>query len=96
MHERAGRRAALLAREGEGRLQQRGDDVVEVGVGVDDDRVLAAHLSDHALEGARAGDDLRGLLEDLQAAGAGAGEDARVDARVGDQRRARLVAAGQE
>ena len=33
----------------------RGDDVVEVGVGVDDDAVLAAHLGDDALELALAG-----------------------------------------
>jgi hypothetical protein len=37
-----------------------------------------------------------GGLQDRQARGAGAGEDDRVDARVGDQRAAGLVAAGQQ
>ena len=44
---RAGR--ALLAGVAEGRVHHGGHRLVEVGVGVDDDRVLAAHLGDHPL-----------------------------------------------
>ena len=40
---------ALLARVAERALHDRGHRDVEVGVGVDDDRVLAAHLGDDAL-----------------------------------------------
>ena len=47
-HARGGR--ALLAGVGEGAGDERGDDLVEVGVGVDDHAVLAAHLGDDALE----------------------------------------------
>ena len=58
VHERAARGAALLAREAERRVGERGDGVVEVGVGVDDHAVLAAHLGDDALEVALAGREL--------------------------------------
>ena len=48
-HARGGR--ALLAGVARTRERdERGDGLVEVGVGVDDDAVLAAHLGDHALE----------------------------------------------
>ena len=60
VHEHAARRRALLAREAERRVGQRGDGVVEVGVGVDDHAVLAAHLGHDALEVALAGGQLRG------------------------------------
>ena len=48
--EHAGRRRALLAAVGERRLDDRRDGLVEVGVGVDDHAVLAAHLGDDALD----------------------------------------------
>ena len=41
-------------------LTERGDDVVEIGVGVDDHAVLAAHLGHDALEAALAGGELGG------------------------------------
>ena len=56
--ERAGGGRALLAREAERAVDQRGDDVVEVGVGVHDHAVLAAHLGHDALEVALAGGEL--------------------------------------
>ena len=65
--QRAGRGGALLAGERERGLQQRRDDVVEVGVGVDDDAVLAAHLGDDLLDVALARDERVGRLEDVQA-----------------------------
>ena len=52
--EHARRRRALLPGVAERRLDDRRDGLVEVGVGVDDDAVLAAHLGDDALELARA------------------------------------------
>ena len=85
--ERAGGGRALLAREAERAVDEGGDDVVEVGVGVHDHAVLAAHLGHHALEVALAGGELGGRLEDAEADGAGAGERDRVDARVRDERR---------
>ncbi len=91
--ERAGRGGALLAGERERGLQQRGDDVVEVGVGVDDDAFLPPISAITRLRWRWPGTTLAAVLEDLQADGAGAGEDDRVDARVGDQRLAGLVAA---
>ena len=59
VHEHAARGRALLAREAERRVGERGDGVVEVGVGVDDHAVLAAHLGHDALEVALAGGELR-------------------------------------
>ena len=94
--ERAGGGGALLAGVDERGGDQRGDDLVEVGVGVHDHAVLAAHLGDHALEVLLALADLGGLLDDLQADGAGAGEGDRVHARVLDQRGADLALAGQQ
>ena len=58
--ERAGGGRALLAREAERAVDERGDDVVEVGVGVHDHAVLAAHLGHDALEVALAGRELGG------------------------------------
>ena len=49
------------------RVGERGDGVVEVGVGVDDHAVLAAHLGHDALEVALAGGQLRSRAEDLAA-----------------------------
>ena len=47
-HPRAGR--ALLAGVAEGALEDADDRLVEVGVVVDDDGVLAPHLGDHPLD----------------------------------------------
>ena len=93
-HARGG--GALLAGVVERGLDQRGDDVVEVGVGVDDHAVLAAHLGHDALEVLLAGRELGGPADDLQADRAGAGERDRVHARVADQPRADRAFAGQQ
>ena len=72
MHRRAGR--ALLPVEAEGA----GDDAIEsgvdIGVGFNDDRVLAAHLEDGALDEDLAGLRLCGALVNLEADGLRAGE----------------------
>jgi hypothetical protein len=57
---RAGR--ALLALESVGRLDGARRGLLEIRVVVDDDRVLAAHLRDDALEPLLAGVDFRGAL----------------------------------
>ena len=93
--ERAGRRAALLAGKAERAVGERGDGVVEIGVGVDDHAVLAAHLGHDALEVALAGRELRRGAQDLEADRAGAGERDRVHARMGDQARADVALAGE-
>ena len=56
------RGGALLARVAERALHDRGHRVVEVGVGVDDDRVLAAHLGDDPLHVALPAADVGGAL----------------------------------
>ena len=75
----------------------RGDGVVEVGVGVDDDAVLAAHLGDDALEVAagRAARRRRGAMISRPTAPR-AGEGDRAHARVADQRGADVALAGQQ
>ena len=93
-HARGG--GALLAGVDERGLHERGHDLVEIGVGVDDHAVLAAHLGDHALQVALAGRRLRGGADDLLPDRGGAGERDRVHARVGDQPRADLALAGQQ
>ena len=94
--EHARGRRALLAGVEEGGLHERGHDLVEVGVGVDDHAVLAAHLRDHALEvllrGGRLGRGAHDLLPDLRRAG----ERDRVHARVAHQRGADLALARQQ
>ena len=73
------------------------DRLVQVGVVVDDDGVLAAHLGDHALDVVLARRGLGGLPVDRQADVARAGERDQGDVRVLDQGRADLLAdAGQE
>ena len=94
--EHAGGGGALLAGVDERGLHERGDDLVEVGVGVDDHAVLAAHLGDHALQVALAGRRLGGGADDLLPDRRGAGEGDRVHARVGDEPRADLALAGQQ
>ena len=86
--EHARGRRALLAGVVERRLDQRGDDVVEIGVGVHDHAVLPAHLGHDTLEMPLPGRDLGGAPHDLQPDRPGAGERDRVHARVADQRRA--------
>ena len=93
-HARRGR--ALLAREHERARDHRGHDVVEVGVGVDDHRVLAAHLGHHALEVTLALGHLGRRADDLQPDLAGAGEGDRVHARVPDERGADVALARQQ
>ena len=93
-HARGGR--ALLAGEVEGGVDERGHDLVEVGVGVDDDRVLAAHLGHHALEVALAVGHLGGGADDLEPDLVRAGEGDRVHARVLDQRGADVALARQQ
>jgi hypothetical protein len=89
-------RGALLAGVDERRLDDRRDDLVEVGVRIDDHAVLAAHLGDDALDVRLAVGRLGGGADDLEADGAGAGEGDRVDARVPDERGACVAEAGHE
>src|SRR3954470_8950636 len=93
-HPRRGR--ALLAREHERAGDDRGHDLVEVGIGVDDHRVLAAHLRDHALEVTLALEHLGGRPDDLQPDLVGAGEGDRVHAGVLHQRGADVALARQQ
>ena len=96
VHEDPRRGRALLAGVVERALRDRGHRVVEVGVGVDDDAVLAAHLRHDAGELARAVRQARGVAHELQADGARAGERDRRDVAVSGERRARLARAGQQ
>ena len=89
-------RRALLARVVERGLHERGHDVVEVGVGVHDHAVLAAHLGHDALQVPLAGRHLRRAAHDLQPDRARAGERDRVHARVADELRADRPLAGQQ
>src|SRR5690606_28822970 len=92
---RAGR--ALLTLEAEGGDDDALDGRVDVGLVVDDDGVLAAHLGGDALEVLLAGLELRGALVDADADGLGAGEGHETGLRVVDERVADLLtAAGQE
>ncbi len=63
----ARRGGTLLARVAEGALQDGGHRVVEVGVGVDDDGVLAAHLRDDALDVALTGTHIGRAPDDVEA-----------------------------
>ena len=91
------RRRALLARVRERAVRDRRDRDVEVGVGVDDDRVLAPHLGQDPLDLSLPGSDDGRALDDLQADRLRAGERDERDRRVLDQRRADLLAdAGEE
>jgi hypothetical protein len=92
----AGGCRALLARVVEGRADDGGDRVVEVGVAVDDHAVLAAHLDDGALELLLAGDDVARGADDLQADRPRAGERDRRHAWVAHQRGAGLAVALQQ
>ena len=89
-HDHPGTGRALLPLIAEGRDDRLEHRDVEVGVGVDDDRVLAAELGDHALDPGAAGL-LDGARHDAQAHGARAGEGDEVDLGMGDQRLADLV-----
>ncbi len=93
-HPRGGR--ALLPRVVEGRDDDLADGHIEIGVRVDDDRVLAAHLGDDLLD-AVGGGVLGRLADDAQPDIHGAGEGDEVHARVTHEEVADLAAgAGEE
>ena len=96
-HDQPGQGRALLSRVPEGRADDDGDGLVEVGVGVDDEGVLAPHLGDDPLDVALAGTvDGRGL-DDVEADVLGAGEGDERHVGVLDQVGADVLAdAGQE
>ncbi len=96
VREHARGRRALLARVVERGLHERGDDVVEVGVGVHDHAVLAAHLGHDTLQVPLAGRHLGGAADDLEPDRPRAGERDRVHARVADELRADRALAGQQ
>ncbi len=87
---------ALLARVAEGGGDDRGDRVVEVGVGVDDHAVLAAHLGDHPLDVALRVRRLRRGPDDLEPDRARSGKRDQVHARVADEGGAGLAEAGEQ
>ena len=88
---------ALLAGVAEGAGHDGRDGLVEVGVGVDDDGVLAAHLGHHPLDVALAGLVDGGVLDDRQADRRRAGEGHERHLGPGHQLGADLLAhAGQE
>src|SRR6185437_5046833 len=72
------------------------DGCIDVGVGGDDDGVLAAHLEDGALDEALAGLGAGGALVDLEANLLGAGEGDEVDLRAVDEEAAWVGAALEE
>ena len=74
-----------MARIAEGAVDHADDRLVEVGIVVDHDRVLAPHLGDHALEVILARLDHGGLAVDQQADVARAGEGHDVDVGMIDQ-----------
>ncbi len=80
---RAGR--AFLARVAERALNHAHHGLVEVGVVIDNDRVLAAHLGDHALDMVLAGPGVGGLAIDQQADIARARESDQVNAGMVDE-----------
>ncbi len=59
-HDEPGERGTFLALVTKGGINRVDDRLVEVGVGIDDDGVLAAHLADDALQFALAGERLAG------------------------------------
>src|SRR5208337_1083771 len=65
---------ALLPAETEGRGHYALDGRVQIGIGANQDGVLAAHLQNRALEPDLIGFSLGGALVNLQAHGLGAGE----------------------
>ena len=93
-HARGG--GALLARVDERRGDERRHRVVEVGVRVDDDAVLAAHLRNDPLEVRPAHRNLGGRPDDLEADGARPGERDRMDAWMADERRPGVPLTGKE
>ena len=98
-HDHPRARGALLALEAKRALGHRHDRLVEVGVVIHDDRVLAPHLRDHPLHQPRVagGRRLRGEPVDRQAhvPRAGEGDERRVG--MGHERGTdQLAAAGQE
>ncbi len=67
VHDEPGRRRALLPREAERARRDARHRFVEIGVAVDDDRVLPSQLRDHPLDLALAGAHAAGVFEDGQA-----------------------------
>ena len=96
VHEHPRGRGALLAGVAERRVHDLRHHLVEVGVGVHDHAVLAAHLGHDPLHVALALGRLRGGAQDLEPDGARAGEGDHVHARVAHQRGPRLAVAGQQ
>ena len=88
----AGRRGTLLARVAERALQDRRHRVVEVGVGVDDDRVLAAHLRDDALDVPLTGTHLGRAPDDVEPDRLRSGERDERDVGMLDERGPDLLA----
>ena len=86
------RRRALLAGVAERALDDGRHRLVEVGVGVDDDRVLAAHLGDDALDVALPGPHLGGPLDDVEPDRLRAGERDERDIGMLDERGPDLLA----
>ena len=70
--------------EAEGRSDHSIDSSVEIGIGADEDRVLATHLEDGALDPDLTGLRVRGALINLQADGFGAGKGDEAGLRVLD------------
>ena len=91
-HDHTRARRTFLPRVSEGALDDADHGLVKVGVVVDHDRVLAAHLGDDALHVVLARLDVGRLAVDQQAHVARAGERHQIDAGVIDQGLAGLVA----
>ena len=87
-HDQARERGTFLALITERGINRIDDRFVEVGIGIDDDGVLAAHLADDAFEFALPGPGFAGALPDSQSNFARAGEGDHVDILVIDQVRA--------
>ena len=80
-HDQARERGTFLALITEGGINRIDDRFVEVGVGIDDDGVLAAHLADDAFQFALARAGFAGRFPNSQADFARAGERDHVDVR---------------
>ncbi len=94
--EHACRSRALLPGEPERALDDRGNRVVQVRVGIDDHAVLAAHLRDHPLDVVLSRRLLGGDPDDAEPGGDRSGEGDDVHLRVRDERLSRLIATAQE
>ena len=95
-HDHPRARRALLPGVAEGALQDADDRLVEVGIVVDDDRVLAPHLGDHPLDVVLPRRRLGGPAIDRQPDLARAGEGDQVDPGIFHQRLPDVAEAGQD